>query len=265
MHQMAYVLLDKTPANRFTAFTKGLEAAGYLVSIKPPRRIRPNDVMVLWNRGGSNEVLADCFEREGGIAVIAENGYIGRDSSNRQYLAIAKHGHNGSGLWNIGEGSRWSRLNIPFKPWRKFSQGHHILVCPNRFIGSKEMRMPRDWVQTTVARLLELTNRPVVIRQHPGNWQVNPPKVPIEKDLEKAYCTVIWSSTAGVHSLVNGVPVVYCAPKWICSGAAHHSLNEPIMAVEDEDKRQQAFEDLAWAQWSLDEIYSGEAFKCLLT
>lgn len=270
MAKIAYLRIDRTPTRRFDAFVQGLDIAGFMVSMKEPRQVRPGDVMVLWNRGGTNETYADCFEQGSGTTIIVENGYIGRDKDNNQLLAIAKHGHNGSGSWNTrSDEDRWASLNIQVQPWR--TSGDHILVCPNRFIGSKEMRMPRDWAEQIVTELRTLTHRPIRVRPHPGNWQVVPPKISLSQDLKDAWATVIWSSTAGVHSLIAGIPVYYFAPHWICEtcavgpdegGLEGGNIDEPLR-MDDED-RMFTLRRMAWAQWRLSEIRSGEAFKCLL-
>jgi len=151
-------------------------------------------------------------------------------------------------------------LNIELKPWRSY--GSQILVCPNRHIGSKLMRMPFDFAVTASQVLRKYTKRPILVRPHPGNWQASPPKVPIKEALQDIWAVVIWSSSAGVHALVEGIPVFYCAPHWILSGAADNNL--AYIENPTPQERLSAFERLAWAQWTIDELRKGEAFECLL-
>lgn len=219
------------------------------------------DVLLIWNRYGHNEQLADRFESEGGRVLVAENGYIGRDSHGRQHYAIAEHGHNGSGRWPANGAHRWAALGIEIKPWRQ--DGSHVLVCPNRPFGMRGFAMPANWVNETVAVLRRHTKRPIRVRPHPGNWQQVAPQTPLRDDLAGAWAVVIWSSSTGVQALVAGIPVICTAPWWICKPAACQRLAE-IEAQPKCDDRTPAFERLAWAQWTVDEIAAGEPFHHLL-
>jgi hypothetical protein len=71
---------------------------------------------------------------------------------------------------------------------------------------------------------------------------------------------VVWSSSAGVHALLEGIPTFCEAPFWIAKeAAAGGSIDAPVMP-----ERAPVFERLAWAQWTLQEIENGEPFRRLL-
>lgn len=262
---IAICTIRDLPHYRKQAFIDGLGRAGYSI-VHSGHPQGPQDLFISWNKYSSAEVMADAWERNGGTALICENGYAGRDAEGRQYYAIAAHGHNGSGWWPEGPEDRWSPLNIPLQPWRTPTESGHVLVCGQRGIGSREMASPNAWHDQVAARLRKMTNRPVRIRLHPGN---QPAKVPLEDDLAGAHACLIWSSGSGVKALIAGVPVYFDAPHWICEGAAQEidvSLgqrieHEPYSAPElfDAD-RMRAFRRMAWAQWSVAEIESGEPF-----
>jgi hypothetical protein len=226
------------------ACASGLAAAGYRTGPVP-------DVTVAW--GGRNPKTPSS-----GKLIVAENGYL--NGPEGPYVALAVGGHNGAGHWPAGSSERLKRLGVDFKPWRQ--DGGHILVCSSRGIGMQPM--PKDWTAKTVAELKKHTDREIRVRPHPGNWKQLPehPDVSLSKDLEGAWACVIWASTAGVKALVAGIPVIYTAPHWICSGAAGNQLGDierPLMP-----ERQPVFERLASAQWTLPEIENGDAFRALL-
>lgn len=257
----ACCLIRNQPVYRREAFVAGLEAAGYQV-LNRLYDTRPGDVLVIWNRYGEVEQHADRWEAQGGTVIVAENGYVdpGRHSE-RSWYALAVGGHNGQGRWPHGEG-RWSRiaprLGAEVKPWR--AQGDHILVCPNRVFGRRGYVMPGDFAPSVKHHLARMTKRPVRIRPHPGN---EAPAVPLEQDLANCWAVVIWASSAGVHALLAGVPVVCIAPAWILRQAASTRLDEtPAPAMPE---RGAALERLAWAQWHIEEIASGEPFRRLLS
>jgi len=256
----AYCVIRPAPHYRREAFHAGLQAAGYKIEPQLPHKApEPGDVMVIWNRYSDQEHAADNWEKQGGTVIVAENGYCGRDEQGRQHYALARHGHNGSGQWVSGGPERWQALGIDLKPWR--AHGEHILVCPNRHFGMKGLAMPQGWEKQVVADLRKHTKRPIRIRPHPNG---NAPAKPLDEDLAGCWAVVIWASSCGVHALLAGVPVIALSPWWICKAAAADSL-AVVEQLPTHDGRQAAFERLAWAQWTVDEIASGEPFHKLLS
>lgn len=229
----------------------GLIEAGFEIanSIERPE---PGDVLVIWNRYQQFAATARQFESAGAKVVVVENGWIGEDQ-----FALCVGQHNGAGLWNCGQDDRWSMLDIAVQPWRR--DGNHILVLPQRGFGPPGVAMPLDWPKKIGARLAAVTGRPVIIRQHPGKR----PHPPLEPDFECCWAAVTWGSGAAIKAIVAGIPVFHDMPAWIGASAARRGIDN----IEDPylGDRYPMLRRLAWAQWSADEIASGEAFKCLLT
>jgi hypothetical protein len=251
----AYLLIRREAETRYAAFVAGLERAGYAVAHGEPRvEPRPGDVLLLWNRRGQYELLAERFEARGAPVLVAENGYIGRDN-----VALARGQHNGGGRPLVQDPSRRTALGVEALPWR--AGGSHVLVCPNRFIGPRGAVMPYDWVARTLSTLARATRLRVKVRPHPGRWRRFPPKVALEHDLKDCWACVIWWSSAGIQALLAGVPVIYCGPWWIGARAAGRelgSVDSPVMG-----DREAMLEDVVNAQFSLEEIASGLPFKDL--
>src|SRR3990167_1306236 len=104
----AYVQIRELPHYRHEAFCAGLKASGFHVEKRlPSTPPGPGDVLLIWNRYSDKEATADTWERQGGTVLVAENGYVGRDSAGHQLYAIAVHGHNGSGKWPDRAGGNW--------------------------------------------------------------------------------------------------------------------------------------------------------------
>lgn len=254
----AFCLLRQAPHYRKDAFDAGLKAAGYELATAGANRAATGDVVVIWNRYGANEQLANQAEAGGATVLVVENGYCGQDETGHQLYAIAKHGHNGSGTWRAGADTRWDSLGIEIAPWRE--SGEHILVCGQRGIGSRTMASPADWHNTMLRKLRGITRRPIVVRQHPGN-NPDPKRPSLEAQLQDCWAVVVWSSTSGVQALIRGIPVFYDAPHFICAGAASREIQQ-IDAPPCLD-RLQALRRMAWAQWNLSEIQAGTPFRHL--
>ena len=259
----AYNLTRREIYYRHDAFSAGLRAAGYDVTSEAPRIAKLGDVMLIWNRYGDYDERATRFESQGGRVVVAENGYLGPGGISphamnpRQWYALALKDHNGAGSWVPGGAERFEALGVEVKPWR--TEGGHVLVCPNRNFGTVPRLMPLGWDRHVAKRLAGITKREVRIRPHPGNSQ---PKKPLAEDLAGAWACVIWASSAGVHALVAGIPVVAECPYWIAKGAT--GLIEDIDAPQLPD-RMPTLHALAWAQWDIAEIETGEPFRRLLS
>lgn len=264
----AYCLIREKPWYRRDAFVAGLKAAGHEVVCEHPRRIDRDTLLVIWNRYNEGHLLAQKVEALGGRVLVAENGYLAVGGGTPKFevyspaggqqdhrYALAEGWHNGGGRWPAGGPARWLQLGIELAPWR--TDGDHILVCPNRSFGAPGRIMHPDWPERLAAKLRKATRRPVRIRPHPGN---NAPKRSLEDDLKGAWAVYVWNSSAGVHAAVRGIPVFSDAPNWILKGAASDG---PVDAPTLPD-RLPNFERLAWAQWSVAEIASGEPFKALL-
>lgn len=244
----AWSLIRTQPHYRHEAFLAGLKKVGCEVQGGMPERVKPGDMLVIWNRYGGLESIADRFEGAGGIVLVAENGYLGVDRENRQRYALAVHAHNGRGQWWPQGPERFTALNVKLAPMRAEGAAGHVLVAPNRSFGMPGGVMPSGWGEATAARYRAAGHK-VVLRHHPGNHKA---PVALDEHLAQAALVVVWSSSVGVQALVNGIPVRSEAPWWICKSWR-------------EIGRERALADLAWAQWSVEELASGAAFDHLLS
>lgn len=248
----------------------GLKAAGLDARTGAPPSIAAGDVVVIWNRYGEMHELATRAEKAGAVVLVAENGYLERPHFGGQHYALARGGHNGQGEWLPRGPGRWDALGIELKPWHgpdanwvnEENDGRHILVAPNRSFGRPGYIMPPNWSADVCKRLARVTRRPVRVRMHPGS---NAPKVPLAQDLANCWAVVIWSSSVGVHALIAGVPVIAECPAWICKRAALADIREIEAPWGRCSERLPALMDMAWAQWTCDELATGEPFRRLLS
>lgn len=238
-------------------FAGGLAALGYRVSHIAKHRPDPEDVLLVWNRRRAEDSAVDRYRRAGARIVVAENGFIRASNEKAKSYALALEHHNGAGRWPVGGGERFAMSGIELHPWR--SVGDHVLMLPQRGIGEKGIAQPPGWAHTAFRTLEAATDRPVRLRRHPG-----PAKTEPYAELEGAHAAVTWASGAAIKALAFGIPVFYGLDRWIGAGAAlplGSDLEEPLM---DDARRLAMFERLAWAQWSIAEIVTGEAFEWLL-
>lgn len=236
----AWLNLRYTVPDRLKAFVSGIERLGYKAEIGLPDRIGPKDLFCTWNRIGSANTVAQRFQDMCLPVIVAENAAWGNDFLGRRWYSLAKYHHNTADRFPVGGHERWDSLGVELAPFR---QSGETVILPQRGIGSPPTRMPSGWPQDALRRY---GGR---IRQHPGTK----PCRPLEQDLASAGHVITWGSGAAVKALMWGVPVVSEMPNWI---GACENIEESRLAM---------FRRLAWAQWQLSEIESGEAFSWLLS
>lgn len=243
---------------RHEAFVRGLTAAGYRVELKPAKRIEPDDILVVWNRGQQFQYEVKRHETAGSRIVVAENGYTGAvDDDRHQWFSLALTHHNGLGQWWCGDTPRFPRMGLTVKPWRV--EGSFVLALPQRGIGAPGVAMPHSWPRLIVQRLRAVTRREIRVRPHPGGRNVGPT---LEAALEGCHAVVTWGSGAAIKAIMLGVPAIYELAGWIGAPAARfglQSLENPFLG-----DRGPMLERLSWSQWPVADIASGEAFRTLM-
>ena len=249
---IAINLIRTEPHYRRAAFDEGLKRAGHTL-VTTGRPSGPDDLLVMWNRHkGAAEERAAAWEKAGGTVLVAENGYL--QKVDKTMYAISTGQHNGAGWFPVGTEDRFSALGFEVKPWRV--GGSEIVVRAQRGIGSRIMASPQRWADDAAVKLRARTKVPVRVAPHPGD------KDKLERDqlaLFDAQMLVIWSSALGVRALVNGIPVLYAAPHWICEAAATKVDSFPFVKRSD-DLRATALHRMTHGQHSVSEIASGEVF-----
>jgi hypothetical protein len=252
-----YCLIRSMPHYRRDAFFAGFKRLGCTIDDVPGRepKVKPSDILVVWNRYGVFDAQAKMFIRRGGTVIVAENGYLPMRGTKKAFALSLWH-HNGAGVWPKME-SRSHLLDVTLKPWRR--SGDEILVLPQRGIGPEGVAMPKRW-QVDIERLLR--KRKFRVRQHPGTNDVKP----IERDLDRLKCAVTWGSGAALKVLCEGVPVFHEFPKWIGRLGACRDFKR----LDDADlsacmgDREAMLDNVSRAQWSVEEVETGEPFARLL-
>lgn len=230
---------------------RGFRAAGYAL-VADNNYPQPDDVLVSWNRKGRCEPEIRRYEKAGAKVIIVENGYIGRDDRGNRLLALAHNHHLGAGRWYIGPESRHLEHNFDILPWR--TGGSDIVLLGQRGIGNSQRP---EWYKLLKVRVEKMTDRKVRLREHPGKNAT-----PLEPHLENAHAVITWSSSAAIYAMAFGVPVFYLMPGWIGAGCALNDLRlleEPLRG-----DRTEVFHRIGWAQWTQEEVESGEAIKTVM-
>jgi len=261
-------MIREQPHYRRGAFVAGATAAGFSVVGALPAA-GAGDVLVVWNRYGHFHAAASAVERSGGAVAVVENGYIGKDTDGGQLYAIHRSMLHGYGTWADGGMERWEALGVKLQPWR--IGGRRIVILAQRGIGVPPIASSASAAEALAARLRSITKLPVHVRHHPGR---NPPTTSLAEDLWDAAFAVTHTSSAGLHALAAGVPVITTADRWfgrpgaafLEAGASDDAWGRwEGLLVRDDAARAETFRRVAWAQWTINEIRDGTPFRYLFT
>lgn len=179
--------------------------------------------------------------------------------------------------------TRWTKisnnLNLSLKDWR--TSGDHILICLQRNGGWSMGKVDvQDWAMQTIETLRQHTDRPIVVRAHPGDKAAREyldPKSPkckikfskrvtlsqnknLVDDLRNCWAAVNYNSSPVVGAAIEGVPIfVMDTTKSQCAEVANTDLTQienPLMP-----DRQKWVERLSMFHWNFDELKSGECWQ----
>jgi len=170
----------------------------------------------------------------------------------------------------------------PELPWK--TDGDYILLCMQK-VGDASLRGADifSWTEQTVKEIRQHTERQIIVRPHPlyrkktqhancketvceyfnVQWQeadvTQKGFVPIQKQLQNAWCTVTYSSGTGIDAVLNGIPNIACD-----TGSMVHDVSSTDIKQVEEPYRGDKKEwtnKIAHCQWSIEEFESGECWQ----
>jgi hypothetical protein len=196
--------------------------------------------------------------------LILETGYINRGAGPDNHYAFGWNGLNGrADFKNRGmPADRAEKLGVKLQPWKE--TGDYILLCGQvPWDASVDVTDHVLWLNEAVGNISLNSYREIVFRPHP--LARIPPLEgceysahPLEDDLAEAWCCVNFNSNSGVDAILAGVPVFAYDEGSMVYSLARKDWNIELPYRPD---REQFLNDIAYCQWTPDELGSGEAWK----
>ena len=223
-------------------------------------------VPISWPRG---EIFRQQRQNNKDVVVL-ETGYINRGDGETHHYAAGFNGLNGrADFRNKGMPSdRAHKLRrhhgLRFLRWRE--EGSHVVLCGQvPWDAAVDCLDYMKWLQDAV-EALRATSRRVVFRPHP-KARLNPipgfdySTEPLQVDLQNAHCVIACNSNACVEAVIEGIPTISTDQGSMAWEVSSHSI-EDLERLEMPD-REQWINDLAYSQWTIAEMKSGEAWAHL--
>lgn len=164
--------------------------------------------------------------------------------------------------------------NVTLKPWR--TKGQHVLILCQRPKGFNMFTDQEAWLDATIGKIRKYTNRPIMIRMHPGDGTREKQIHKIQKRygntvaisthdnireaLFNCWCTVGLNSTPNVVAAIEGVPGYIEDP--VHSWAADVAFTD-LAQIENPPlpDRAEWINKIANIHWSNDEVTTGKLWS----
>jgi hypothetical protein len=223
-------------------------------------------------RGISSGKIANHVRKKGDDYYFIETGYLGnyRCPNNRTgkkiYHRIVKNAMQHDTIMDVPD-DRWNQLvnfnpTLAYNGWRNTGSKILIVLSTNKpfeyFGGSRD-----SWLKTVLATLKKHTDREIVIREKASRGERTNDTIYDALDND-VYALVTYNSIAAVEAIQSGIPAFALAPT-----AADPVGNKDLTQIEnpnrpDEELVQRWLHNIAYSQFSLDEIITGSAWKMVL-
>lgn len=253
---------------RAESFRRGLMRHGYNAKVYPTSTPVPCDLAVFWGMHHSRG-LRQQQEQRGLNWLIMERGYVG---DRFHWTSLGYNGLNGrADFLNKGSpGDRWEKYFKQYmKPWKSYVNGDYILltgqVSGDASLAAVNGRVDYDAI---IGGIRAYWDGPIHFRPHPQR------PIPAPRDtilstgtltdaFSKAHVTVTYNSNTAVDSVLAGIPAIVmdrvgCMAGPVCGD----DLYEIILGGQIPDRTQWAH-DIAYTQWSPEEIENGDAWEHL--
>ena len=213
---------------------------------------------------------------------IDSNVFIYKDKLNpHKYLRYSFNGvFPATGIYcndRPGE-ENWNNIrrdyNMDLKPWR--IQGNHILITLQRPLGWSMRGVDlMHWLKRTLSQIRRHTDRPIVLRWHPGDWKAYPNYKPtldrfgvtvspqdrhILQDLQNCWAIVCHNSTPSAVAPIEGIPAFITDDPNYSQGGDIANTDFSLLENPNLPDREQWIRKLAQCHWSFEDVRSGRCW-----
>jgi hypothetical protein len=279
-------------------FATGVRAVGDICYDNSSYQPQSTDVGVIqgWLGGGNistphlqlrNTVITNQLKNKKYVVAVDSNLFLYANTENP--LHYLRYSFNGifpnTGIYCDTEvdPTRWQKisknLNIRLKDWR--TNGNHILLLLQRNGGWSMGNVDiQDWAVKTITKIRQYSDRPIVVRTHPGDKgsrEIIRPghkkcRIPFDQDvtlstnvnlvddLRNCWAAVNYNSSPVVGAAIEGIPIFVMDPT---KSQSKDVANTDLSRIENPTMpdRQHWVERLSMFHWNFDELRSGKCWQ----
>lgn len=255
------------------AMAKGARCTGFKVEVRPTEQFAGPDpavdlAFVVGVKANSGPIL-DAYAKAGKHGAIFDKGYtrIAGGELGTLYWRLSVNGHQPLDYFQkMGRPpDRWEALNKPIKTDRPDGQIVLFAGSSQKFCDVHGLGDANDYAAQVMTKAAKYTGKTIVYRPKPSwgkgrqieGFGFSPPKAKFDLELARTHCLVTYGSNACFEALLSGVPAIVLGngiTRPICDTTLKR-LEHPRVPSGDEVYRLAC--DVAYCQWTLDEMYSG--------
>ena len=245
------------------SFSDGLKRHGMKPVMQHAGKFQGADLAVFWAH--RKKEIIERQKKDGNDYMVMERGYFG---DRTEWTSIGFNGLNGIAEFYNKDmpPDRWAPHADLMHPWQK--DGDYCLIM-GQVAGDASIEHVNisEWYNETAIRLKWILERPIKFRPHPLSRQIcDVPgakllTVSLADALAGACVAVTYNSNSGVDAVLAGVPTVACDKGSMAWPVSRHDISmKNIITYPD---RTQWAQNLAYCQWTADEIRDGSAWEHL--
>lgn len=256
------------------AFAAGVRAHGDQAIALPAidtDDVEPGDVIVLF--GVKQRARYQRYRAEGRQLIVLDKGYVRRRAPGPhkevEYWRVAVNAHHPTDyLESIGASSdRWDALGVQLASWKR---GSHVVFAgsSDKYHRFNDLPHPTLYAAKVVSEIRRHTAREIIYRPKPS-WAAAEPVAGaqfsrwperIEDVLSGAHVLVTNGSNSCFEAVISGIPCIVLgdAVAKPISSLTIADVERPRRVTPAE--RLQWLSNLAYCQWTMGELASGEAW-----
>ena len=230
------------------------------------RELLPGPVVLWGDHKLFFSVLKPAIE-QGRTWYYADHAYFGRGL----YFRVTKDALQSSGDFPLDnrDDARFQQVSAVLRANKlqseikiqppKFKKDGFILICPpSEALSERSGFKQAEWLDETVARIRNESDRRLVIRQKPT---VNRTPAPLLQALEGAWCAVTYTSNVATEAMLGGYPCFTTGPHPanVFGNTRLDQIERPYLPAAETLHRWAA--QLCASQWTPNEIARGSWFK----
>jgi len=184
-----------------------------------------------------------------------DHGYFGKSKNVNKFDGYYRIVHNNilhDGRKQNFPNNRFNKFHLKLKPWKK--NGRDIVVAPPNTIWQKDNKKLwcpmgkflgiENWLKNTINEIKKYTDRPILVSEKRLNN--------LHKMLKNAWIFITDHSNAQLTALIEGIPI-------ITTNSARKIGS--IKNIESPIYDRSWIKNLAYYQWTYDEIKNGQAWE----
>jgi len=261
----------------FEAFAKGASKLGHNVIVN-----KEADIEVIWSilwhgRMARNKLIWNRNRKENKPIIVLEVGCLNRGV----YWKMGINGINKDAFFGPtgNDHQRADKLKLYLQN-NHDPNGNILIADQHKKSGQwSDENFSENYYNTTINEIRKFTDKKIIFRPHPRSpikidisqykniIIQNPQKIQNTYDnynlnFQNLYAVINWSSNPGVLAAIEGIPT-FVGPSSLAYDVSNHDLSE-ICQPKIFDRRQW-MNDVAYTEWSIDEISSGCPLKRLIS